>query len=268
MKLDLLVNNAGVMRIPRREVTVDGFERQLGTNFLGPFALTMLLMPALRRSPAPRVTTVSSGAASMGLKRIQFEDLQWERKYAPWNAYCQTKLADLMLMRELGRRSDAAGIDLISNAAHPGFARTNLQTSGPGREMNAIEKFASIFISHDAAHGALPTLRAATVTDTATDRYYGPDAFFHLKGDPIEVDLPKQALDDDATRKLWKTAEELTGAEVAFLNGLHRRGSHGKRTPAAETMPSQNVPSQNQVLRSEETSKRNSCKLRLCCRCA
>src|SRR5450755_3596030 len=95
-KLDLLVNNAGVMSVPRRQTTEDGFELQFGTNFLGPFALTGLLMPALRRASAPRITTVSSGAANMGLKRINFEDLQWERSYGPWKAYCQSKLADLL----------------------------------------------------------------------------------------------------------------------------------------------------------------------------
>jgi NAD(P)-dependent dehydrogenase (short-subunit alcohol dehydrogenase family) len=208
--VDLLVNNAGVMRLPTRELTEDGFERQFGTNFLGPFALTMLLMPALRRSASSRVTTVSSGAASMGLKRIQFEDMQWERSYGPWKAYCQSKLADLMLMLELGRQSAAAGIGLISNAAHPGYARTNLQTSGPGRELNAVEKFITPFMSHDAAHGALPTLRAATAGDTSTGAYYAPEKMFHLKGYPVSVPIPKPALDKEAARRLWTAAEDLT----------------------------------------------------------
>jgi NAD(P)-dependent dehydrogenase (short-subunit alcohol dehydrogenase family) len=212
-KLDLLVNNAGVMRIPTRELTEDGFERQFGTNFLGPFALTLLLMPALLRSESPRVTTVSSGAANMGLKRINFEDLQWAKSYGPWKAYCQSKLADLLLMLELGRRSAAAGSNLVSNGAHPGFARTNLQTSGPGREMYTIEKFLAKFMSHDSASGALPTLLAATVEDTATGDYYAPEKFFNLKGDPIPVPLPKPALDQDAARRLWKIAEELTGTK-------------------------------------------------------
>jgi NAD(P)-dependent dehydrogenase (short-subunit alcohol dehydrogenase family) len=212
-KLDLLVNNAGVMRLPKREVTEDGFERQFGTNFLGPFALTMLLMPAIRRSAAPRVTTVSSGAANMGLKRIKFEDMQWERSYGPWKAYCQSKLADLMLMLELGRQSGAAGIGLISNAAHPGYARTNLQTSGPGRELNALEKFITPFMSHDAAHGALPTLRAATASDTSTGAYYAPEKMFHLKGYPVPVAIPKPALDEAAGRRLWSAAEDLTATK-------------------------------------------------------
>jgi len=210
-QIDLLVNNAGVMRLPTREVTEDGFERQMGTNFLGPFALTMLLLPALLRSVSPRVTTVSSGAAKMGLKRIRFEDMQWERGYAPWKAYCQSKLADLMFAVELGRRSESAGIGLLSNAAHPGFARTNLQTTGVGREMNAAERFAASFLSQDAAHGALPTLLAATAEKTWSGKYYAPKNLFHLKGDPIEVQVPKAAVDAAAARKLWTVAEELTG---------------------------------------------------------
>jgi NAD(P)-dependent dehydrogenase (short-subunit alcohol dehydrogenase family) len=215
-KLDLLVNNAGVMAVPKREETVDGFERQFGTNFLGPFALTGLLLPVLRRSDAPRVTTVSSGAANMGLKRINFEDLQWKRSYGPWKAYCQTKLADLMLMLELMRRSDAARIGLVSNAAHPGFARTNLQSRGQGREMSAIEKTVTSFMSQDAAHGALPTLRAATSSDAISGTYYAPDRLFGLKGDPVAIKIPKPALDVAAAQKLWEISERLTGVSWVF----------------------------------------------------
>jgi NAD(P)-dependent dehydrogenase (short-subunit alcohol dehydrogenase family) len=199
------------MRIPTRKVTEDGFEMQFGTNFLGPFALTGLLMPALLRSDSPRVTTVSSGAANMGLKRIRFEDLQWERGYKPWNAYCQSKLADLMLTTELGRRSEAAGTRVLSNAAHPGYARTNLQTSGPGRELNAIESFLTPFMSHDAAHGAMPTLRAATEKSATQSSYYAPERLFNLKGDPILIPLPAPAMDEAAAKQLWDVSEKLTG---------------------------------------------------------
>jgi NAD(P)-dependent dehydrogenase (short-subunit alcohol dehydrogenase family) len=215
-KLDLLVNNAGVMRIPARQVTEDGFEMQFGTNFIGPFALTALLMPALLRSNAPRVTTVSSGAANMGLKRIRFEDLQWKAGYKPWAAYCQSKLADLMLTMELGRRSEEAGKRVLSNAAHPGFARTNLQTSGPGRELNAIERFVTPFMSHDAAHGAMPTLRAATEPKAAQGSYYSPENFFQLKGDPVLIPLPKPARDAASARQLWEIANNLTGVQWPF----------------------------------------------------
>jgi NAD(P)-dependent dehydrogenase (short-subunit alcohol dehydrogenase family) len=211
-KLDLLINNAGVMSVPKRQVTEDGFELQFGTNFLGPFALTIALMPALLRAPSPRVTTVSSGAANMGRKKINFGDLQWERSYGPWTAYCQSKLADLMFALELGRRSASAGIRLVSNAAHPGYARTNLQTSGPGREQYRIEKIMAAFMSHDAAHGAMPTLRAATAKDAGSGRYFAPEHMFQLKGDPVPVPIPKPARDEAAARQLWETAESLTGA--------------------------------------------------------
>jgi NAD(P)-dependent dehydrogenase (short-subunit alcohol dehydrogenase family) len=211
-KLDLLINNAGVMSVPKRQVTEDGFELQFGTNFLGPFALTMALMPALLRVPSPRVTTVSSGAAKMGRKKINFGDLQWERSYGPWTAYCQSKLADLMFALELGRRSASAGISLVSNAAHPGYALTNLQTSGPGREKYRAEKIMEAFLSHDATHGALPTLRAATAKDAVSGSYFAPDRMFQLKADPVPVPIPKPARDVAAARQLWETAESLTGA--------------------------------------------------------
>lgn len=209
-KLDLLVNNAGVMSVPQRETTADGFELQLGTNFLGPFALTGLLMPTLLRAPSPRVTIVASGAAKWGMRRINFDDLQWERSYGPWKAYCQSKLADLLFMLELARRCAAAGIGLLSNAAHPGYARTNLHTSGPGRPQNSIEKIAASFMSQDAAHGALPTLRAATAMDAAQGSYYGPERMFQLKGDPVLVPVPKPARDEAASLKLWEVSEKLT----------------------------------------------------------
>jgi NAD(P)-dependent dehydrogenase (short-subunit alcohol dehydrogenase family) len=215
-KIDLLVNNAGVMNVPKRELTKDGFELQFGTNFLGPFLLTALLMPALLRSDAPRVTTVSSGAANMGTRKIQFDDLRWDRAYGPWKAYCQSKLADLLFMEELGRRAAAAGVPLLSDGAHPGFARTNLQTSGPGRPLKPIERLMASVMSHDAAHGALPTLRAATSPDAASGSYFAPARLFHLKGDPIAIEVPKPARDDAAARRLWEVAEKLTGVTFAL----------------------------------------------------
>src|SRR6202046_1865258 len=201
-KLDLLVNNAGVMAVPKRQVTEDGFERQFGTNFLGPFALTMALLPALMRAESPRVTTVSSGAANMGLKKINFDDLQWENSYGPWKAYCQSKLADLMFALELGRRGASANIPLVSNAAHPGYARTNLQTSGPERQKHLGVKIMEAFMSHDAAHGAMPTLRAVTARDAPSGSYFAPEHMFQLKGDPVPVPIPKPAQDVAAARQL------------------------------------------------------------------
>jgi NAD(P)-dependent dehydrogenase (short-subunit alcohol dehydrogenase family) len=210
-RLDLLINNAGVMAVPKRQVTEDGFELQFGTNFLGPFALTLALLPALIRSKSPRVTTVSSSAANLGLKKINFGDLQWERSYGPWRAYCQSKLADLMFALELGRRSASAGLPLVSNAAHPGYAPTNLQISGPQRQKNLGDKILEALMSHDAAHGALPTLRAATA-DVVSGSYFAPDGMFQAKGDPIPVSIPKPAQNEAAARQLWETAETLTGA--------------------------------------------------------
>jgi NAD(P)-dependent dehydrogenase (short-subunit alcohol dehydrogenase family) len=138
--LDLLINNAGVMALPNRQATADGFEMQFGTNHLGHFALTARLMPLLRRASGPRVVSVSSLAHRTGY--IDFADLQGARVYSPWKAYGQSKLATLMFALELQRRSDAAGWNLISNAAHPGFARTNLFASGPGGLVSLATGFA------------------------------------------------------------------------------------------------------------------------------
>lgn len=215
LKLDLLVNNAGVMAVPRRELTEDGFERQLGTNFLGHFALTGLLLPALtpglRSMRAPRVTTVSSMAANMSLKRINFEDLQLERSYGPWKAYCQSKLADLMFTLELSRRCAAKNIAITSNAAHPGYARTNLQTAGPGKPPGWGQRIFEKLVSHGAAEGALPVLRAATEIGAANGSYYGPQGRYQMKGSPMHVAIPKPARDEAAAAKLWEIAESLTG---------------------------------------------------------
>ena len=126
--LDLLINNAGVMAPPTRFTTADGFELQFGSNFLGPFALTVRLLPLVLAAPAPRVVTMSSGVASFG--RIRFDDLQWERRYRPWAAYAQSKLADLMMTRQLAAVAAERGWNLLSTGAHPGYTRTNLQTAG------------------------------------------------------------------------------------------------------------------------------------------
>jgi NAD(P)-dependent dehydrogenase (short-subunit alcohol dehydrogenase family) len=174
-------------------------------------------MPARQRAATPRVTTVSSGAANLGLRKINFDDLQWEKSYGPWKAYCQSKLADLMFALELGRRYAAAAggapNGVLSDAAHPGYARTNLQTSGPGRSQNLPEKILAWLASQDAAHGALPTLRAATAIDAVSGSYYGPDRLFGLKGDPVLVPIPKPARNEAAERRLWELSEKLTGVQ-------------------------------------------------------
>lgn len=210
-KLDVLINNAGVMKVPRREVTEDGFERQFGTNFLGHFALTGLLMPALLRAPAPRVTIVSSIAAKLERKRIQFEDLQWERSYDAWAVYCHSKLANLMFAMELSRRCLAQHLPLLSNAAHPGLSRTNLASAGRGKPQSAAGRMVAKIIYQDAFHGALPTLRAATEASAVPSSYYGPNGFLQFRGDPIQVRVPAHAQDEAASSKLWQIAEKLTG---------------------------------------------------------
>jgi NAD(P)-dependent dehydrogenase (short-subunit alcohol dehydrogenase family) len=161
--LDLLINNAGVMALPRRQITADGFEMQFGTNHLGHFALTARLMPLLLRANGPRVVSVSSLAHRTGF--IDFDDLQGARVYLPWRAYGQSKLATLMFALELQRRSDASGWKLISNAAHPGFARTSLFASGPGGLISLATDFAAPLFGHSAADGARPILFAATNPD-------------------------------------------------------------------------------------------------------
>ena len=207
--LDLLINNAGVMALPRRQTTADGFEMQFGTNHLAHFALTARLMPLLRRSDGPRVVSVSSLAHRTGF--IDFDDLQGERTYSPWKAYGQSKLACLMFALELQRRSDAGGWKLISNAAHPGFARTNLFASGPGGLLSLASDFAAPFFAHSAADGARPILFAATSPNAEPGAYYGPGGFGELRGAPARALIMQQARDPAAAAKLWKVSETLTG---------------------------------------------------------
>ncbi len=158
--LDLLINNAGVMALPTREVTADGFERQLATNYLGPFALTGLLLPSMKQIAGSRVVTVSSSASKQG--KMVFDNLQSERVYKPmFQAYAQSKLADLIFSLELQRRLKAVGSPILSTAAHPGYAVTNLQADHVAAGLKMLMAIMKPFLSQDAAHGALPTLYAA-----------------------------------------------------------------------------------------------------------
>jgi NAD(P)-dependent dehydrogenase (short-subunit alcohol dehydrogenase family) len=211
--LDLLINNAGVMALPRRQTTADGFEMQFGTNHLGHFALTSRLLPMLRRASGPRVVSVSSLAHRTGF--IDFGDLQGERVYAPWKAYGQSKLATLMFALELQRRSDAAGWNLVSNAAHPGFARTNLFTSGPGGLLSLATDFAAPFFGHSAADGARPILFAATSPEAKPGAYYGPGGIGELRGAPAPAMIMPQARDAAAAARLWDISEQLAGTSFA-----------------------------------------------------
>src|SRR3981189_1425224 len=207
--LDLLISNAGVMALPRRQTTADGFEMQFGTNYLGHFALTARLMPLLRRASGPRVVSVSSLAHRTGF--IDFDDLQGVRVYSPWKAYGQSKLAVLMFALELQRRSDAAGWNLTSNAAHPGFARTGLFTSGPGGLLSLATDFAAPLFGRSPADGAPPILFRATSPEAKPGGYYGPGGFSELRGSPARALVMPQAGDMAAAARLWEVSAKLTG---------------------------------------------------------
>jgi len=209
--LDLLINNAGVMALPTRQTTADGFEMQLGTNYLGHFALTAHLLPWLRRGNQPRVVNLSSLAHRSGA--INFDDLQSARSYTPWRAYCQSKLAMLMFALELQRRSDAAGWGLMSNAAHPGYARTDLIPNGPGASgfLWQLNKALQPYVSHSAAAGALPTLFAATSPEAKAAGYYGPNGFYEMKGPPVPAKIMPRAKDAVVAARLWDVSAALTG---------------------------------------------------------
>ncbi|OQW60743.1 MAG: short-chain dehydrogenase [Proteobacteria bacterium SG_bin9] len=211
--LDLLVNNAGVMALPSRQTTADGFEMQFGTNYLGHFALTAQLMSLLRKAAAPRVVNVSSLAHRTGF--IDFSDLQGTRWYSPWKAYGQSKLACLMFALELQRRSDAAGWNVISTAAHPGFAQTNLFAGGPGGFVSLASNFAAPFLGHSAAGGARPILFAATSPDAKPGGYYGPGGLGELRGAPSRALIMPQARNAANAAKLWDESEKLTGVSFA-----------------------------------------------------
>jgi NAD(P)-dependent dehydrogenase (short-subunit alcohol dehydrogenase family) len=208
--LDLLINNAGVMALPTRQTTADGFEMQFGTNYLGHYALTARLLALLRRAHQPRVVSLSSIAHRTGF--IQFSDLQGERFYSPWKAYNQSKLAMLMFALELQRRSDAAGWNLISTASHPGWARTDLFANGPGFGLISVaSQFAAPLFSQSAESGALPTLFAATSPQAEGGGYYGPNGLYELRGPPAPARIMPQARDKAAAAKLWDVSQQLTG---------------------------------------------------------
>jgi NAD(P)-dependent dehydrogenase (short-subunit alcohol dehydrogenase family) len=208
--VDVLINNAGVMAVPRAK-TVDGFELQLGTNHLGHFALTGLLLARIR----DRVVTISSQAHRTG--RINFGDLQSERHYQRWIAYGQSKLANLLFMMELQRRLDAAGSPLRSVAAHPGYSATNLQFHTQSIQ-DQLMSVANKLIAQSAAMGALPTLYAATA-DVPGAAYIGPDGLFEQRGHPKLVDMSGAAKNADNARRLWELSEELTGVSFALPDG-------------------------------------------------
>ena len=217
--IDILINNAGIMQPPDRETTADGFELQFGGNHLGHFALTGHLLPLLRAADNARVTTVSSLAARMG--GINFDDLQWEKRYNPTRAYSQSKSANLMFALELDRGSKRAGWGIVSNAAHPGFAKTNLQLSGPsqGKESpTLLERFYRLsrqvtpFMWQEVDDGILPVLYASTSPQAQGGAFYGPRGFYELAGGGVtDAKIPANATSEADARRLWEVSEQLTG---------------------------------------------------------
>ncbi len=219
-RLDLLVNNAGLMAIPRRE-TKDGFEMQLGTNHLGHFALTGLLLERLERGSEPRVVTLSSGAHRT-VRGIDFDDLQGTKRYFRWTAYGQSKLANLLFAFELQRRAEAARSPLLSMAAHPGYSATNLQSRGGGgnglltRAEDMLMWVSNLVIAQSEEMGALPTLYAATEPGLPGGSYAGPDGIGEQRGHPKLVGTAGAARDEEAARRLWEVSEELTQVHPTF----------------------------------------------------
>jgi NAD(P)-dependent dehydrogenase (short-subunit alcohol dehydrogenase family) len=213
--LDILVNNAGVMTPPRRRTTADGFELQFGTNHLGHFALTGRLLPLLRAAPHARVVTVSSGMHRMG--RINFDDLQFKKRYRPAAAYGQSKLANLMFAFELQRRSDANRWRVTSLAAHPGYALTDLIANGPGTKgLNyRFSRLLAVFLAHSPAEGALPILFAATSIYAQPGGYYGPNGRFELIGAPGPARASQRSKDSAVAARLWDESEKLTGVKFS-----------------------------------------------------
>jgi len=206
--LDLLVNNAGVMMTPR-QTTKDGFELQLGTNHLGHFALTGLLVERLARGTEARVVTVSSIEHKAG--EIDFDDLQSERGYSPRGAYQRSKLANVLFALELERRSLAAGLPVKSVLAHPGYSATNLQSSGPTGIAKAAMRVTNLLVAQSPNVGALPTLYAATAPGVEGGDFIGPDGFREFRGSPTHVEPIARGRDEQAARRLWEVSEELTG---------------------------------------------------------
>ena len=209
-KLDLLINNAGVMTPPVRQVTPDGFELQFGTNYLGHFALTAQLLPLLRAGDRPRVVNLGSVAARNGA--INFDDLNAERSYVPMPVYAQSKIACLMFALELQRRSEAAGWGVASMAAHPGVSRTDLLHNAPGkRSVQGMARTYLWFLFQPAAQGALPTLFAATAPEAKRGAYYGPGRLGETRGHPALAKIPPNAEDLAAAARLWEVSQEMTG---------------------------------------------------------
>ncbi len=215
-RIDLLIDNAGVM-IPPKSTTADGFELQFGTNHLGHFAYTGLVLEALTSTPGSRVVVVSSIAHRDG--QMHWDDLQWERSYNRMAAYSQSKLANLLFMFELDRRLRLAELPTIALAAHPGVSSTELSRHIPGANLPGVKQLVGGLLSvtlNSAADGALPSLRAATDPDAMGGAYYGPNGFREMRGDPVLVMPAGRALREPDWARLWGISEELTGVDYGI----------------------------------------------------
>ncbi|WP_322861189.1 SDR family oxidoreductase [Mycobacterium europaeum] len=218
--VDILINNAGVMTPPERDTTADGFELQFGSNHLGHFALTGHLLPLLRAAGKARVVSLSSLAARQGAK-IHFDDPQFEKSYAAMSAYGQSKLAVLMFALELDRRSRAAGWGVMSNAAHPGLTKTNLQIAGPSHGRDTPSLMARLykaswrftpFLWQEIDEGILPALYAAAAPHAQGGAYYGPRGFYEAAGGGVRpAKVPERARNEADCQRLWELSEQLTG---------------------------------------------------------
>jgi NAD(P)-dependent dehydrogenase (short-subunit alcohol dehydrogenase family) len=217
--IDILINNAGIMQPPQRETTTDGFELQFGCNHLGHFALTGHLLPLLRAAGGARVTSLSSSAARVG--GINFDDPQWQKRYSATGAYAQSKSANLMFAIELDRRSRQNGWGIVSNSAHPGLCKTNLQLSGPShgqQNPTLLERFyratrqLTPFMWQEIDEGILPPLYAATSPEAKGEAFYGPHGFLELAGGGVtDAKILDRARNETGCRRLWDLSEQLTG---------------------------------------------------------
>jgi NAD(P)-dependent dehydrogenase (short-subunit alcohol dehydrogenase family) len=215
--LDLLLNNAGLLPPAERALTHDGFELAFGVAYLGHFALTGLLLPALLRSASPRVVSVSSNSHPSG--RIDFGNLQLERGYSPWRAYANSKLACLMFAVELQRRADAGSVPLLSVAAHPGVSRTSIAAGWQNEDRRRLRDRLELagyhvfmrFFDRDAAEGARSLVRAALEPGLQPGGYYGPTGFLQGRGEPGSVKASRKVQDRRTAARLWEISEQLTG---------------------------------------------------------
>ena len=211
-RLHAVINNAGIMMVPERELTAQGFELQLGVNHLAHFALDAWLYPLLHAADG-RIVAVSSGAHKPGT--FDFDDLMWSRGYGAVKAYCRSKLANLLFVLEANRRLEAAGSTVRAYATHPGYSDTNLQTTGPSSLWGAAMSVTNRLVAQSAERGGWPLVLAATDVEARPGAYYGPTGWFESRGPVGECVMAARATDAAVAQRLWEASEQLTGASFA-----------------------------------------------------